>query len=69
MRAVGIILAVIGGIALVVTGINYANQTDKFNFLGLDVTVSQGNIIPIIIAGVVFLIGIIFTASSRRSNV
>lgn len=67
MRAVGIILAVLGGIALIVTGINYANQTDKFNFLGLNVTVSQGNIAPLIVAGVVFLIGIIFTATARRA--
>ncbi len=67
MRAVGIILAVLGAIALIVTGINYANQTDKLNFLGLNVTVSQGNIAPIIVAGVVFLIGIIFTATAKRA--
>jgi len=65
MRIVGIILAIIGGIALIITGINYANQTDSFNFLGANITVSQGNITPLIIAGVVFLLGIIFTASSR----
>ena len=69
MRTVGIILAVVGAIALIITGINYANQTSSFNFLGSHVTISQGNLVPVIVAGVVFLIGIIFTASSRRSNI
>ncbi len=69
MRALGIVLAVVGGIALIITVINYANQTSSFNFLGSHVTVSQGNLIPVIVAGVIFLIGIIFAASSRRSNI
>lgn len=69
MRTIGVILAVVGAIALIITGINYANQTSGFNFLGSHITISQGNLVPVIVAGVVFLIGIIFAASSRRSHI
>ncbi len=66
MKAAGIILLIIGGIGLIISGINYANQTDKFSLLGLDITVSEGNIAPLIITGVVFLVGLVLTVSKKK---
>ena len=66
MKILGIIFLLAGAVGLVVTGINYANQTDKFNLLGLNITVSQGSILPIIIAGLVLLIGIVLLISKQH---
>ncbi len=66
MKILGIILLIAGAIGLVVTGINYANQTDQLNLLGLKVTLSQGSILPIIIAGLVLVVGIILSVSKQH---
>lgn len=65
-RTVGIVLTIIGLIALIITGISYINDSESFGLLGLDVTVSEGNIMPVIISGIVFIIGLIIMASSKK---
>ncbi len=66
MKIIGLILGVLGAVGLIIAIINYANQTDKFNFLGLKITVSQGSIVPIIVAGIILLLGIIIALSKRN---
>ena len=66
MKITGLILSILGAVGLIIAIINYANQTDKFNFLGLNITVSQGSIVPIIVTGIILLLGIIITMSKRN---
>ena len=62
MKALGIILLLIGLIGTVVFGIQALNNSESFSFLGIDVAVSSANWTPVIISGVVALIGIIVLA-------
>ncbi|MGA9292521.1 MAG: hypothetical protein WBV81_08005 [Ignavibacteriaceae bacterium] len=66
MKIIGYILTVLGAAGLIISVINYSNQTDKFNLFGLNITVSQGSIMPIIITGIVLILGIIITISSKN---
>lgn len=62
MKALGIILLLIGLVGTVVFGIQALNNSESFSFLGIDVAVSSANWTPVIISGVVALIGIIVLA-------
>lgn len=64
-KTVGIILIIGGIISLIITTINFINESESFNFLGLEVTVSQGSFMPMIISGIVLIAGLILLASSR----
>ena len=66
MKIVGMILLVVGLVALLITGIQYINDSETFSFLGLDVAVSKGNITPVIISGIVFIVGLVITMGKRR---
>ncbi|MFZ0453432.1 MAG: hypothetical protein WCE54_21240 [Ignavibacteriaceae bacterium] len=66
MKIIGYILTVLGAAGLIISVINYSNQTDKFNLFGLNITVSQDSIMPIIITGIVLILGIIITISSKN---
>ncbi len=66
MKITGIILVILGIIGLIISGINYANQTDKFSLLGINITISQGSIVPIIITGIVLILGIILIIPKSR---
>jgi hypothetical protein len=66
MKILGTVITIIGVVGLIITSINYANQTDKFSLLGLNITVSQGNIIPIIVAGVVLFLGLILLIVPKK---
>jgi hypothetical protein len=66
MRVAGIILIVLGVIGLLVFGIQAANDSETFSFLGLDVALSSANWTPVIISGVVTVVGIILAAMRRK---
>ena len=66
MKTAGLILMILGAIGLLISAINYANETDKFSLLGIDVTISEGNITPIIVTGIVFLLGFVLTLGKRK---
>jgi hypothetical protein len=57
-KFLGSLLFFVGLGILIYTGINYVNETESFAFLGTDVLVSKGNLAPVIIAGVVMLVGL-----------
>lgn len=66
MKILGIILLIVGLVALVISGANYINDSETFSFLGLDVAVSKGNITPVVISGLVFIVGLILTVGNRK---
>jgi len=59
MKILGIILLVLGLIGVIIFGIQAANDSEAFTFLGLEIAVSSANWTPVIVSGVVALIGAI----------
>lgn len=57
MRIVGITLITIGIIGMVVFGVQAMNDTESFNFLGLNVAVSKANWTPVIVSFAITAIG------------
>jgi hypothetical protein len=55
---IGSLLFFIGLATLIYSGVNYINSTESFAFLGMDVLVSKGNIMPVIGSGVLMLVGL-----------
>ncbi len=55
---IGSLLFFIGLTTLIYSGINYINNTESFALLGMDLLVSKGNITPVIISGVIMLVGL-----------
>lgn len=66
MRSAGIVLLVLGAIGLIVFGIQALNESDSFSLFGLDIAVSSANWTPVIISGVVFIIGIVLLAAVKK---
>ena len=66
MKTIGIILLVIGLIATVVFGIQAIQDSETFSFLGLDIGVSKANWTPVIISGIVLLIGLVMTFRGKK---
>jgi hypothetical protein len=66
MRTAGIVLFVIGIIGTLVFGIQAIQQTETFNFLGIEIGVSTANWAPVIVSAVVMLAGIFMIGSGRR---
>ena len=59
MKILGILLFVIGAVGTIIFGIQAANDSETFSFLGLDVAVSDANWTPVIVSGVIAVIGIV----------
>lgn len=66
MKILGTILVVGGLIGLILTGVNYINDTESFSLFGLDIAVSKGNIMPVIISAIIFIAGLLVVKSSNR---
>lgn len=62
MKTAGIVLLVIGIIGTVIFGIQAINQSESFSLFGIDIAVSSANWTPVIISGVVLVIGVILLA-------
>jgi len=58
MRPVGIILSIIGGLGLIIFGLQAMEDSESFRLLGLDIAVSTANWTPVIVSGVVLVIGL-----------
>lgn len=66
MKTTGKVLLIIGIIATILFGIQVANDSETFNFLGIDIAVSKANWTPLIVSGIVLVIGFILTVSGRK---
>ena len=64
-KTVGSIFTIGGIVAVIYTGINYLNDTESFGFLGADVVVSQGNMVPLIVSAAVLVIGIVLISTDK----
>lgn len=66
MKKLGYLISIVGLVGLIYTGINYINNTEHMSALGLEVTVSQGDPMPMIISGVVLIAGILITFAAKE---
>jgi hypothetical protein len=66
MKTAGIIIMILGAVGLIISIVDYANQTDKFSLLGLEITVSEGSLTPIIVTGIIFFAGFLLTLGKRK---
>ncbi len=66
MKNLGYIFSIAGLIALLITGINYLNDSESFSAFGLDVAVSKGNPTPMIISAIVLVAGILIIRASKK---
>jgi hypothetical protein len=66
MKIAGIVLTIVGIIGLIIFGVQAMNDSESFSFLGLDIAVSSANWTPVIVSGVVTLIGIVMLAARKK---
>ena len=66
MKAAGIILTILGLIGSVVFGIQAMNESESFSVFGAEVAVSKADWTPLIISGVVLVVGIIILAARKK---
>jgi hypothetical protein len=65
MRTVGIVLLVLGLIGLIVFGFQAMQDSESFSFLGMDIAVSTANWTPVIVSGIVAVVGLILALAGR----
>ncbi len=66
MKIIGLVLIIIGLIGTVYFGIQAIDQSETVSAFGVDVAVTTANWTPVIISGVILVIGIIFTVMKKR---
>jgi len=66
MKIAGIILLVAGIIGLLIFGMHAINNSENFNVLGAEVAVNTANWTPLIISGVVAIVGLILTVARKK---
>lgn len=67
MKIIGYLLAIGGFLAFVYTGINYLNNSESFSAFGLDIAVSSGNPMPVILSIVAAIAGMIILKSTKNN--
>jgi len=58
-KTVGTILILLGLIGVILFGVQAMQDTETFSFLGIDIGVSSANWTPVIISGIIVIIGLI----------
>ncbi|AHW59016.1 hypothetical protein SAMN05444285_12922 [Draconibacterium orientale] len=66
MKALGTILLLVGLAGTLFFGIQAINNSETFSFLGIDVALSSANWTPVIISGVVVVLGIVFLSVKKK---
>lgn len=65
MKALGIILAILGGIGTVVFGMQAMQDLESFKLFGMDVAVSTADWTPVIVSVVMLVIGVVMSRSKK----
>ncbi|GAA5031177.1 hypothetical protein GCM10011506_21290 [Marivirga lumbricoides] len=66
MKTAGIVLLILGLIGTVIFGIQAIQDSESFSFLGMDIAVSSANWTPLIISGIILVIGIVMTSRGKK---
>lgn len=60
-------MLVIGIIGTIIFGLQAIGNSESFSFLGMDVAVSTANWTPVIVSGIILIVGIIMSVSAKRA--
>lgn len=66
MKIAGTVLSILGIIGVVYFGIQAINESESFSVLGAEVAVSTANWTPVIVSGVVLVVGIILLIVRKK---
>ena len=66
MKTAGIVLLILGLVGTVIFGIQAIQDSESFSFLGMDIAVSSANWTPLIISGIILVIGIVMTSRGKK---
>lgn len=66
MKPIGYTFSIIGLIAFIYTGITYINNSETFGLFGMDIAVSKGDPVPMIVSAVVLIVGLLIARSSNK---
>lgn len=66
MKPIGYIVSIIGLIAFIYTGMIYINNSETFGAFGMDIAVSKGDPVPMIVSAVVLIVGLLLARTSKK---
>ncbi|WP_010661923.1 hypothetical protein [Marinilabilia salmonicolor] len=66
MKKIGLVLLIIGIIGLIFFGIEASQNSESFSVVGVDVAVSKADWTPVIVSGVVTVIGAVLMIFSKK---
>jgi len=66
MKAIGIILVIIGAIGTVMFGVQAMEDSESFRLFGMDIAVSTANWTPVIISVAILIIGIVMAGRGKK---
>lgn len=66
MKILGFVVSIVGLIGLIYSGINYINNSETFSALGVDVAVSKGDPVPMIVSAIVLIAGLLITRAAKK---
>lgn len=66
MKVAGIVLFILGLAGVILFGIQAMNNSETFNFLGIDVAVSSANWTPVIVSGAVMIVGFVMAVAKKK---
>jgi hypothetical protein len=68
MKVAGTVLFIIGIIGVLVFGVQALNDSESFNVFGLDIAISKANWTPLLISGLIAVVGIVLPMAAKRAN-
>ncbi len=66
MKILGFVVSIVGLIGIIYSGINYINKSETFSAFGVDVAVSKGDPVPIIVSLIVLIAGLLITRAAKK---
>jgi len=66
MKVAGIVLFILGLAGVILFGIQAMNNSETFNFLGINVAVSSANWTPVIVSGAVMIVGFVMAVAKKK---
>ncbi len=66
MRNIGLVIFLVGLVGLIFFGYQAMQDSESFSILGLDVAVSSANWTPVIISGIVAVVGIVLALTAKK---
>ncbi len=66
MKVAGIILFVLGLAGVIIFGLQAIDNSETFSLFGIDIAVSSANWTPVIVSGVIMVIGFVMAVNKKR---